>query len=84
MKAFFEGRGFHYQGKNENPYTVFQGACVYIASNKLPLLAYKEDPNNFDWGAFKVRISFYKALGTDSREDTGEFPLTATILAHIL
>ena len=83
MKSFFEGNGFHYQPKNENPYTIFQGACVYIASNKLPKLAYIDDPMNFNWGAFKVRVTFYKALAKHIKEDTGDFPLTAPMLAHI-
>jgi hypothetical protein len=67
--------------KGENPVLYFEGACVYITSNKLPALAYDDNILNFDWPAVKVRVNFYKAL--HKHKDTGSFPINAPILAHL-
>jgi hypothetical protein len=83
MKSFLEGNGFLLQMKCENPTQILEGACVYIACNRLPAAAYNDDPDNYDWPALRVRTCFYKALKKDSHKDTGVFPLTAPMLAHI-
>ena len=62
---------------------MFEGACVYITSNKLPDLAKNDDPTNFDWTAVEARTIFYKVTKGKKDRGSGSFPINAPVLAHI-
>ena len=79
MKEFMEGNGFMVQKKRENPYTCWENRYIYICSNDLPAISKKKD--SFDWPALRVRSVFYKSA--TGAKDTGGFPITAPILAHL-
>ena len=55
---------------------------MYLTSNDLPKMAGREDTENYNWPAVRVRTNFYEAR--ESKRGDREFPLDAAMLAHLL